>query len=213
MKKTLIAFGAALLAIASYSIGQNQTTNSDASAGQTSSSSMPVPSQSIADLTAPVDPQLALAWSALMDPTGEYAAFAMYDAVIEKFGDVEPYISIRDAEQNHINALTRQLERAGVAVPANPYLGEVVAPVSLQAAATAWAQGEIDNVLLYDKLIAEATDANLIRVFTNLRRASNDIHLPMFEAAAANGGTLTPEQMVKYQSGSMQDFSKAGQSS
>jgi hypothetical protein len=138
-----------------------------------------------------------------MDPTGEYAAFAMYDAVIEKFGDVEPYISIRDAEQNHINALTRQLERAGVVVPANPYVGQVAAPESLLEAAIAWAQGEIDNVLLYDNLLAQTTDQNLVRVFTNLRRASNDIHLPMFEAAAENGGTLTPDQMVQYHSGSM----------
>lgn len=203
MKKVLIALGVVILAIASYSIGQNQTTNSDVSANQVLPSATPEPTQAEVDMTAPADPQLALAWNALMDPTGEYAAFAMYNAVIEKFGDVEPYISIRDAEQNHINALTRQLERAGVVVPANPYLGKVAAPATLLEAATAWAQGEIDNVLLYDKLLAEATDANLVRVFNNLRRASNDIHLPMFEAAAANGGTLTPEQMIQYHAGSM----------
>jgi|LakMenEpi03Aug12_release.lakeMendotaPanAssembly.Ray.scaffolds.fasta_scaffold321199_3 hypothetical protein len=203
MKKVLIALGVVILAIASYLIGQNQTTNSDVSATQVLPSATPEVTQAEVDMTAPADPQIALAWNALMDPTGEYAAFAMYNAVIEKFGNVEPYISIRDAEQNHINALTRQLEWAGIAVPANPYVGKVAAPATLQEAATAWAQGEIDNVLLYDKLLAEATDANLVRVFNNLRRASNDIHLPMFEAAAANGGTLTPEQMIQYHAGSM----------
>ena len=56
-------------------------------------------------LTAPSDPQAALAWNALMDPEGEYAAYAMYSAVIDEFGSVEPYVSIREAEGRHIEAL------------------------------------------------------------------------------------------------------------
>ncbi len=203
MKKFLVTLGVVLLVATSYLFGQNQSKDSAISVAEPSASVTAEPAQPDLGATAPRDPQLALAWEALMDPTGEHAAFAMYDAVIEKFGDVEPYISIRDAEQNHINALTRQLERAGVVVPANPYVGQVAAPESLLEAAIAWAQGEIDNVLLYDNLLAQTTDQNLVRVFTNLRRASNDIHLPMFEAAAENGGTLTPDQMVQYHSGSM----------
>jgi hypothetical protein len=34
-------------------------------------------------------------------------------------------------------------------------------------------------------------------VFGNLRRASLDVHLPMFTAAAAADGTLTADQMRK----------------
>jgi len=136
-----------------------------------------------------------IAWSALFGPEGEYAAAAMYQAVIDEFGDVEPYVSIKEGEERHIDALTRQLERMGYEVPENPYLGEVSAPADLQTAAEAWAVGEIANVEMYDELLAQTDDETLTRVFENLRRASLESHLPLFELAAENGGSLTPDQM------------------
>jgi hypothetical protein len=135
------------------------------------------------------------AWFALLSPEGEYAAAAMYQAVIDEFGDVEPYVSIKEGEERHIDALTRQLERMGYEVPQNPYLGKVSAPADLQSAAEAWAIGEIANVEMYDELLRDAEDENLVRVLENLRRASLESHLPLFELAAENGGSLTPEQM------------------
>ena len=130
-----------------------------------------------------------------MSADGEYAASASYAAVIDAFGPVEPYVSIREAEERHIAALIRQLERMGVTVPANPYLGNLAAPADLQTAAQAWATGEVDNVAMYDALLTQTADANLTKVLTNLRRASLESHLPTFQAAAANGGTLTADQM------------------
>jgi threonyl-tRNA synthetase len=44
----------------------------------------------------------AIAWEALMSPVGEYAASAMYQAVIDEFGQVEPYVTIRAAEERKI---------------------------------------------------------------------------------------------------------------
>jgi len=102
---------------------------------------------------------------ALMGPDGEYAAAASYLAVLE-------------------------LERLGVEVPENPYLGQIAAPEDLESAARAWAEGEVANVELYDALLAQTDDAQLSKVLNNLRSASLDSHLPAFEAAAANGGTL-----------------------
>ena len=75
---------------------------------------------------------------ALTGPEGEYAAYAMYTAVIDTYGQVEPYVTIREAEGRHIEALKRQLDMYGIDYPAeNPYLGEVKAPESLTAAARA----------------------------------------------------------------------------
>ena len=146
-----------------------------------------------------IDSNEAIAWEALMSPDGEYAASAMYKAVIDKFGQVEPYVTIRAAEERHIAALVRQLDRYGVKVPANPYLGAVTAPVKLQNAAEAWAIGEIENVAMYDNLLAKSSDSNLNRVLTNLRASSQNSHLPLFKAASENGGTLTLEQMNEIQ--------------
>jgi hypothetical protein len=143
----------------------------------------------------------AIAWEALMSPVGEYAAAAMYQAVIDEFGPVEPYVTIKAAEERHISALIRQLDRYGVDVPANPYLGVVAAPADLTSAAKAWAVGEIENVDMYDNLLGKSSDSNLERVLTNLRASSQDSHLPLFEAAAENGGTLTVDQMMAIQAG------------
>lgn len=144
----------------------------------------------------------AAAWEALMGTDGEYASYATYGAVIDRYGDVEPYVTIQTQEGHHIDALTRQLDRLGVAVPQNPYLGQLDAPDSLQDAAANWAAGEVANVAMYDSLMADATgdaltDA-LTRVFTNLRRSSQESHLPMFTEAAANGGTLDEAAMADF---------------
>jgi hypothetical protein len=138
----------------------------------------------------------ALAWEALMGPDGEYAAAASYAAVLDKYGQVEPYATIYQAELKHVDALIKQLDRAGIVAPANPYMGKIEAPADLTTAAQAWAEGEILNVEMYDVLIAQSTDTNLTKVLNNLRSASLDSHLPMFELAAANGGTLNAEQMA-----------------
>jgi hypothetical protein len=140
------------------------------------------------------DAEVVLA--ALMGPEGEYAAAASYEAVLNKYGSVEPYATIYQAELRHINALVRQLERLGEPVPANPYTGKIMAPKDLTTAAEAWALGEILNVELYDDLIPKTDNANLLKALGNLRSASLEMHLPAFELAAKNDGTLTPEQMA-----------------
>jgi len=136
---------------------------------------------------------------ALTGPDGEYAAYAMYTAVIDTYGDVEPYVTIREAEARHIAALERQLDKYGIEYPTeNPYLGTAEAPASLQEAAIAWAEGEVLNVELYDRLIATipvSSYPDIVRVLNNLRSASLEAHLPAFQAAADNGGTLTPDEM------------------
>ena len=128
--------------------------------------------------------------AALMRPDGEYAAFATYQAVIEEYGQVEPYASILQAESRHVDALIRQLERLGVDVPENPYLGTIPTPTNLQDAAEAEAQAEVLNVELYDYLITQTDNPQILKVLGNLRRASLESHLPAFLAAAENGGTL-----------------------
>ena len=140
----------------------------------------------------------AALWEALMGPDGEYAASAAYSAVLAAYGSVEPYASIQAAEERHVGGREVRLADGaaqqpglGVAAPINPYLGRLTAPDNLQEAAAAWAEGEVANVALYDRLLAQADgDPTVTRVLSNLRRASLEQHLPQFEAAAANGGTL-----------------------
>ena len=144
----------------------------------------------------------AAAWEALMGEDGEYMSAAMYDAVLKEFGTVEPYVTILAAENHHSDILAMHLRRAGYEVPTNPYLGKVDAPSDLVAAANAWAEGEKRNVAMYDALAKQAKDdAQLTMMFTHLKGASQNAHLPLFEAAAVNGGQLDPEAMSAFPAG------------
>jgi hypothetical protein len=130
--------------------------------------------------------------TALAGPQGEYAARAEYAAILAKFGaGVQPYASILQAENQHIAALQQQCQKYGVPVPADPYLGNVTAPATLLEAAHTGVVAETLNVAMYDDLLAQVRQyPSLVQVFTNLRAASLNNHLPAFEAAVANGGSL-----------------------
>jgi rubrerythrin len=148
----------------------------------------------LAARTAPASPAAEQALiQALAGPDGEYAARAEYAAIVAKFGDVQPYASIINAEERHIAALSRHLEQRGLAVPQDPYAGKIEAPATLKEAAEAAAVAEAKNVALYEQLLAAAKDQpDLVRVFTHLQWASREHHLPALQAAAAKGGQLEP---------------------
>jgi len=126
---------------------------------------------------------------ALAGPDGEYAALATYQAILKKFGDVQPYASIIDAEKRHIAALERQCAKYGVKIPENQWLGKIEAPATLPEAAAEGVRAEERNVALYDELLAKAKDyPDLIRVFGNLQFSSREHHLVAFKVAAEKGG-------------------------
>jgi len=124
---------------------------------------------------------------ALVGPEGEYAAYATYVAILEEFGNVNPFANILASEAKHIDALKLILDRYGVPYPEeNPYLGNVAAPDSLAAAAQAGVDAEIANVALYEAQLAAVSGIpDIVEVFVNLQTASQENHLPAFERAAA----------------------------
>lgn len=143
--------------------------------------------------TTALDPAAKAALLAtLAGPDGEYAARATYAAILAKFGaGVQPYANIYKAEVKHIAALQQQCAKYGVPIPADTYLGNVTAPATLLEAAQTGVVAEIANVTMYDEeLITVQKYPSLVQVFTNLRAASIDNHLPAFEAAVENGGSL-----------------------
>ena len=124
---------------------------------------------------------------ALVGPEGEYAAYATYTAILDVYGQVNPFANIMASEAKHIDALKRVLDSYGVAYPdENPYLGVVEAPASLAAAAQAGVDAEIANVALYEEQLAAVADyPDIVEVFVSLQAASQENHLPAFERAAA----------------------------
>lgn len=111
----------------------------------------------------------------------EYKARATYEAVISKFGPVRPFTNIIGAEERHAQALERLLQRAGEPIPADPWRGTVTAPDTLAESLALGVQAEIDNRDLYSRLNAMTSAPEVLRVFANLQRASQDNHLPAFQ--------------------------------
>jgi hypothetical protein len=112
----------------------------------------------------------------------EYHALAVYLSVMDTFGDVEPFKSIAESERRHIDALVMQFNKYGLQVPENEWTGNIPDFESLSQACTAAVDAELSNAELYERLFSMTDRQDLIRVFTNLSRASMESHLPEFEA-------------------------------
>ena len=128
----------------------------------------------------------------LMAIDDEYKALATYLGVMEQFGQAAPFVSIARAEEQHIAALERLLDRYGLDVPENEWIGNTPEFESLTSACEAGVQAEIDNAALYDQLFAMVDNPDIVQVFTNLRNASESSHLPAFASCAEGDGTYVP---------------------
>lgn len=124
------------------------------------------------------DSEIAVLMEALDD---EYQAWATYDQVLTDFGQVRPFVNIREAEASHIQALLTLFEHYEVEVPSNPWSGKVKRYASLQAACEAGVTAEIANGEMYERLIAQARHADIVEVLRRLQEASQQRHLPAFQ--------------------------------
>ncbi len=116
----------------------------------------------------------------------EYRAHATYVAVIEKFGEVAPFTSIKNAEEQHISSLKELYVKYNVPIPNDTWLGNVTAPDTIQDACRLGVQAEIDNAKLYrEKLLPMVEDyPDITFVFERLMNASQYNHLPAFESCS-----------------------------
>ena len=119
----------------------------------------------------------------------EYKSHGTYAQVIRDFGEVRPFINIVEAEARHIAALLVLFDRFGTVPPENRWAGKAPRFKSVHAACMAGVQGEIENVALYDRLLASTRRADILDVFQSLRSASQDRHLPAFQRCAQSPTT------------------------
>lgn len=112
----------------------------------------------------------------------EYGAMNLYNAIAEQLGVQVPFSQIARSESQHVNVLIRLAERYGVEVPENPGLASAPQFASAVDACAAGVTAEIADADLYDQLLPDVTHPDLQRVYTNLKNASLQSHLPAFEA-------------------------------
>lgn len=114
----------------------------------------------------------------------EYMAFSTYDQVISDFGEVRPFINIRDAEGRHIEALHTLFMNYGLSIPENTWPGRVQRYPTLQAACEAAVNAEVANGEMYERLLSMTRRPEILGVLRNLQEASQQRHLPAFERCA-----------------------------
>ena len=108
--------------------------------------------------------------------------------MIRDFGPVRPFVNIVEAEARHISALLALFERCGMTPPENRWAGKTPRFASVHDACSAGVQAEIDNVILYDRLLESTQRPDIRHVFQALRSASQDRHLPAFRRCVERGG-------------------------
>ena len=110
----------------------------------------------------------------------EYLAHGEYTAIIEKFGDQNPYTNIMEAEANHLDALREVYDALNMPFPEDTSADHIVVPESLLEAAQTGVQAEIDNIAMYERFLTYELPDNVKTVFESLKTASES-HLKAFQ--------------------------------
>lgn len=116
----------------------------------------------------------------------ERAAEARYAAVVQALGPVMPFRQLERAERRHAWALEQLLAQHGSPVPPAASAPTRAEPTNLRDECALGVQGEKRNIALYDELMTGDLPADVRCVFTHLREASRDRHLPALERCAGS---------------------------
>ena len=116
----------------------------------------------------------------------ENRALFTYRKVVADLGEVQPFNTIRYAEERHVASLQRLYEIHGLAGPASEWNeSNVYSYAHLRDACATGREMERATVTLYDRLLLADLPPTVRDVFTNLRAAARDHHLPAFERCLA----------------------------
>ncbi|HOP11504.1 MAG TPA: DUF2202 domain-containing protein [Oscillospiraceae bacterium] len=110
----------------------------------------------------------------------EYLAHGEYTAIIEKFGDQNPYTNIMEAEETHLNALREVYDALGMTFPEDTSADHIIISETLLEAAQTGVQAEIDNIAMYERFLTYELPDNVKAVFESLKTASES-HLKAFQ--------------------------------
>ncbi len=111
----------------------------------------------------------------------EYMAWSTYEQVISDFGEVRPFINIRDAEARHIQALSSLFVFYEIPIPENTWPGRVAQYKNLHEACEAGVTAEIENGQMYERLLRTTDREDILTVLRNLQEASQQRHLAAFQ--------------------------------
>ena len=133
----------------------------------------------------------------------EYAAKATYEAILQKHGQVRPFVNLVRAETNHMASLTALFAAHGLTAPINTAKGE--APDTLEEALAQAQKAEQDNIAMYDAFLKqENLPADVATSFANLQRASYQ-HLSALQNVGQRGRRNMPLPAVETEKNDQDD--------
>lgn len=116
----------------------------------------------------------------------EFKAYEAYSKIIEKFGNINPFSNIKEAEAVHYSVLISLMQKYGVEVPINDWTDKIDVPNTIIECCELGVASEIDNISMYNHLLKYAQDSDIIDVLFRLQAASYNNHLPSFRACVQN---------------------------
>lgn len=115
----------------------------------------------------------------------EYRAETTYEGVVRDFGAIQPFVNVLGAEERHSASIARLYVSRSLPPAANTWtLATVPHFATVTAACAAGVQAELANIAMYDALLATSLPGDVRQVFTNIRAASLENHLPAFRRCA-----------------------------
>lgn len=137
----------------------------------------------------------------------ELLAYETYTKVMEKFGTVEPFVNITQAEKRHYLALLTLLEQYNIALPVNDYSTNIVIPNTLQECCELGVASEIENIAMYDNLLSYTHDyLDVQNVLFKLQAASYNNHLEAFRQAVQNNYSSTKQPSLEKANEHIEEF-------
>jgi rubrerythrin len=133
----------------------------------------------------------------------EFKAYETYAKIIEKFGLVQPFVNIKEAEAIHYTALIKLMEKYGIDIPINNWASKIEIPNTLIECCEMGVAGEINNIAMYNNLLEFTNENDVKDTLFRLQAASFNNHLPAFRNCvlnhynSSNSTNLTQENIME----------------
>lgn len=116
----------------------------------------------------------------------EFKAYETYMKIIEKFGLVQPFVNIKEAEAIHYTALIKLMEKYSIEIPLNNWFSKIEIPNTLIECYELGVAAEISNIAMYNNLLSYAFENDVKDTLFRLQAASFNNHLPTFRNFVLN---------------------------
>jgi len=117
----------------------------------------------------------------------EFEAYEAYKRIIKKFGNITPFINIKETEAVHYTILTQLMQKYNIEVPTNNFQTVIIdIPNTIIECCELGVAKEISNIAMYNNLLGFARDNDIIDILFQLQAASYNNHLPAFRNYVLN---------------------------